>query len=162
MEEIDLLQHIIGQNQIQKIIEMNQKTEAFGLTLSQEDAKLLVERRMESLQNQQRIEFGDGILPKLIFTFCDSPYMDESNYVEVITRLQDIFYEYKNESMDELTDDELLEYMRKAFDNPCEGSLEYLEDTVLEGIARDLRREGKGFFRMLNESEEWDVDTDEF
>ena len=46
---------------------------------------------------------------------------------------------YKNESMDEISDDELLEYMRDCFDGECEGSLEYLEDTVMEAFARDVR-----------------------
>lgn len=146
MEEKDWLELLSGKNQIQKVIEMNQKTERFGLALTEGDAKALVERRQESLREQQRVEFGEGILPKLIFTFCDSPYIYQDNYVETITRLQEIFYLYKNESMDELTDDELLDYMKEAFEGECEGSLEFLEETVLEKIARDIRRDGKYFF----------------
>lgn len=59
-----------GKNQLQKVIDMNQKTEKFGLALTEEEAKLLVERRQENLREQQRVEFGEGILPKLIFTFA--------------------------------------------------------------------------------------------
>ena len=33
----------------------------------------------------------------------------QENYADTLMRLQDIFYLYKNESLDELTDDELLE-----------------------------------------------------
>jgi len=83
------------------------------------------------LREQQRVEFGEGILPRLIFTFCDSPHIYQQNYVETLLRLQDIFYLYKNECMDELTDDELLDFMKKAFDGECEGSLDYLEDHLL-------------------------------
>lgn len=146
MEEKDWLELWSGQNQLQKVIEMNQKTEKFGLVLSEKDAKLLVENRKENLREQQRVEFGEGILPKLIFAFCDSPYIFQENYVDTITRLQEIFYLYKNESMDELTDDELLDFMKEAFDGECEGSLEYLEETALEEFARSIRREGKCFF----------------
>ncbi|MBQ3163942.1 MAG: hypothetical protein IJC02_05330 [Lachnospiraceae bacterium] len=146
MEEKDWLELWSGQNQLQKVIEMNQKTEKFGLVLSEKDAKLLVENRKENLREQQRVEFGEGILPKLIFAFCDSPYIFQENYVDTITRLQEIFYLYKNESMDELTDDELLDFMKEAFDGECEGSLEYLEETALEEFARSIRREGKSFF----------------
>lgn len=146
MEEKDWLELLSGKNQLQKVIEMNQKTERFGFALTEEEAKLLVERRQENLREQQRVEFGEGILPKLIFTFCDSPYIYQENYVETITRLQEIFYLYKNESMDELTDDELLDYMKEAFEGECEGSLEFLEETVLEGFARNIRREGNYFF----------------
>lgn len=101
---------------------------------------------LENLKEQQRIEFGEGILPKLIFTFCDSPYIYQDNYVDTIRRLQEIFYLYKNESMDEFSDDELLDFMKNAFDGECEGSLEYLEETCLEELARSVRKEGKNFF----------------
>lgn len=145
MEEMDWLECLTGQNQLEKVIEMNQKTEKFGLILTEEDAKTLLECRRENLREQQRVEFGEGILPKLIYAFCDSPYIYQENYVETIMALQEIFYLYKNESMDELTDDELIEFMKNAFDGKCEGSLEYLEETVLEEFARSIRKEGKSF-----------------
>lgn len=145
MGEKDWLEIWSGQNQLQKVIEMNEKTQKFGLVLSEEDAKMLVERRNTNLRELQRVEFGEGVLPKLIFTFCDSPYIYQGNYVDTIMRLQEIFYLYKNESMDELTDDDLLEFMKEAFDGECEGDLEYLEDTALEEFARSIRREGKSF-----------------
>ena len=133
---------LAGQNQVQKVMDMNQKTERFGLSLTQEDAKLLVERKMECLKEQQRVEFGETILSKLIDTFCDSPYISQNDYVDTISGLQEIFYLYKNESLDVLTDDELLEFMKEAFDGKCQGSLEYLEETVLEEFARNIRIEG--------------------
>ena len=133
-----------GQNQIEKIIKLNEHTAAFGLVLSTEDAKLLAAKRRDTLKEQQRVEFGEGILPKLIFTFCDSCYIDQNNYVETIGRLQEIFYQYKNETMDELSDDVLLESMREAFDGECEGSLEFLEETAMERLARKLRKRGYG------------------
>ena len=120
----------------------NQKTERFGLSLTQEEAKLLVERKMECFKEQQRVEFRETILSKLIDTFCDSPYISQSDYVDTISGLQEIFYLYKNESLDVLTDDELLEFMKEAFDGKCQGSLEYLEETVLEEFARNIRIEG--------------------
>lgn len=145
-EKMEWLSMVSDAGQIQKIVEMNERTEKFGLVFTEEEAKNLVKMRRESLQEQQRVEFGEGILPKLIDTFCDSPYIDRNNYMDTIIKLQEIFYLYKNESMDELSDDELLEYMKEAFDGVCEGSLEYLEETVLDGFARDIRRQGRGFF----------------
>lgn len=133
-----------GQNQIEKMLKLNEYTATFGLVLSTEDAKLLAAKRRDTLKEQQRVEFGEGILPKLIFTFCDSCYIDQNNYVETIGRLQEIFYQYKNETMDELSDDELLESMREAFDGECEGSLEFLEETAMERLARKLRKRGYG------------------
>lgn len=149
-----------GQNQLQKVMELNQKTEQFGLVLTTEEAQMLVESRKECLQEQQRVEFGDTILSKLIYTFCDSPYISQRNYADTLERLQDIFYLYKNESLDELTDDELLEYMKNAFDGKCQGSLEYLEETVLEHFARDIRREGGNFLGKMYSME--DEEDDEY
>ena len=139
MKEYNLLEIFSGQNQLQKVLDMNQKTQQFGLVLTEQDAKLLVEARGEELRRQQRVEFGESILSKLIFTFCDSEYIFQDNYVETIIRLQEIFYILKNETMDELTDDELLTFMRKQFENVCHGDLEYLEGTCLSNFARAIR-----------------------
>ncbi|RDU24723.1 DUF6323 family protein [Anaerosacchariphilus polymeriproducens] len=139
---------LIGQNektQLQTIIACNQYTKKFGLSLTEQDVLVLMNDRKSSLKEQERIEFGEGILPKLIFAFCDSPYIYQENYVDVIGRLQDIFYYYKNESMDELSDDELLDYMKELFDGKCEGSLDYLEETCLEHISREIRAGRQGF-----------------
>lgn len=138
-------------NQIQKIITCNQYTEAFGVRLSEAQAALLLEARKTSLKNQERIEFGEGILPKIIFAFCDSAYIYQDNYVDVIEALQEIFYLYKNESLEELSDDELIECMKKYFEGPCQGSLEYLEDTCLEAFARNIRRGTSGFIGKYGE-----------
>lgn len=117
----------------------NDYTQKFGLVLNEEEASLLFAERREVLKKQQRVEFGEGILPKLIFAFCDSPYIYQDNYAETLGRLQEIFYFYKNESMDEFTDDELIEAMKDLFDGECQGSLDYLEDTGLERLARNAR-----------------------
>ena len=146
MEEKEWLTLLSGKNQLQKVMDMNAKTERFGLSLTEEDARMLVEKRLESLKEQQRVEFGEGILPKPIFTFCDSPYLDQGNYADTIAQLQEIFYLYKNESMDELSDDELLSLMKEAFDGECQGSLDFLQETVLEKYARKIRSDGRNFF----------------
>ena len=146
MEEKEWLTLLSGKNQLQKVMGMNAKTERFGLSLTEEDARMLVEKRLENLKEQRRVEFGEGILPKLIFTFCDSPYLDQGNYADIIAQLQEIFYLYKNESMDELSDDELLSLMKEAFDGECQGSLDFLQETVLEKYARKIRCDDRNFF----------------
>ena len=59
--------------------------------------------------------------------------------MDTLARLQEIFYLYKNESMDELTDGELLEIMKENFEQICYGDLEYLETTCLERFAAAVR-----------------------
>lgn len=125
--------------QLNTLIECNSYTKKFGVSLSNEDAVYLLECRKNTLKSNERIEFEEGILSKLIFTFCDSPFIYQENYTDTLEALQDIFYLYKNESLDELSDDELLNYMKKLFDGTCQGSLEYLEDTCLENFCRNIR-----------------------
>jgi hypothetical protein len=139
MKEEYLLSLLSEKNQMVCVMDTNQYTQRFGLMLSEQEAELLVKEQTEVLKEQQRIEFGKGVLEKLIFAFCDSNFISQDNYAETIQRLQEIFYLYKNESMDELTDDELIEFMREAFDGKCQGSLDYLEDTCLEEFAREIR-----------------------
>ena len=138
-EKIFLDLVLCNETQLQKIADCNQYTEKFGLQLSNQDVMTLMKDRAEVLREQQRVEFHGGILEKLIFAFCDSAYIYQDNYVETMGRLQEIFYLYKNESLDELSDDELIDYMREQFENECEGSLDHLEDTVLEAFARGIR-----------------------
>ena len=150
---MDWLEVMSQKNQIQKVMQTNQYTERFGLVLSEEEANFLVQERSSSLRQEQRVEFGEGILPKLIFQFCDSPYLSQDNYVESIVRLQEIFYLYKNESLDDLSDDELLDYMKEKFDGVCQGDFEYLEGTVLEEFARNVRAESRKYMGSFREEE---------
>lgn len=133
---LDVLQ---SQNQLAKVIETNQYTERFGLALSQQDAQLILENRKTALHEQRRVEFGEGIVPKIIFEFCDSDFIDQSNYVDTIIRLQEIFYLYKNEMNDEITDDELIQLMKEQYEMQCHGDLDYLEGTCLSDFARIIR-----------------------
>ena len=134
--EKDWMQLLQRQNQLAKVLETNQRAERYGLTLSEEEAGLILEERGRALKEQKRVEFGEGILPKIIDEFCDSAYLDQEHYVETLIRLQDIFYLYKNEMMDEITDDELLHFMKEQYEEICFGDLDYLESTCLSNFAR--------------------------
>lgn len=148
MDEDKLFQYLMNQQennqltiqkQMKDLIACNDYTKEFGIQLSEKEALELIKERRENLIRQERVEFGEGIITKLIFTFCDSPYIYQDNYVDTIQRLQEIFYLYKNESLDELTDDELTAYMKEQFEGKCQGDLDYLEDTALEAFARKIR-----------------------
>ena len=144
----------LSQYRKQEVLRSNEYTCGFGLSLSEQDIEELLIIRRESLEEHQRVEFGKGVLEKLIYAFCDSAYVYQENYADTLSRLQDIFYLYKNESMDELTDDELIDYMRKSFDETCQGSLEYLEETCLEEFARKIRRSTHKFIGRYGEEHE--------
>ena len=145
-ELLEIMLAVKKKREMETIISSNQLTQQYGVTLSEKDALMLMESRRESLKESQRIEFGDGILPKLIYHFCDSPYIYQENYVDTLAALQEIFYQYINECLDEVTDDELLGCMKQFFDGPCQGSVEYLEETCLDEVARNIRSgEIRGF-----------------
>lgn len=154
------------QNQLEKVMRTNQKTERFHLSLTEQDAKVILEERKNSLSEQKRIEFGEGIATKIIYEFCDSDYIDQSNYVETIVRLQEIFYQYKNEMQDEITDDELLHLMKEQFDQICFGDLEYLEGTCLYHFSQAIRAgyheyqssDGYGEYAKFDEVKRWDYE----
>lgn len=159
MEGIHWLERISSETQIQQILETNQYTQKYGLVLSNEETKLLVQERSNTLKQERRVEFGEGILPKLIYAFCDSDFINQRNYCYTLIRLQETFYLYKNEMMDEITDDELIEFMREQFDNVCYGDFDYLEGTCLDIFAQAIRAGYRGYTRTgaKNEFEKFDI-----
>lgn len=154
------------QNQLEKVMEANQTTERFGLALTRQEARLILEERRNALAEQKRIEFGQGIVAKIIYEFCDSDFIDQSNYVNTIIRLQSIFYLYKNEMQDEITDDELLHLMKEQFEQICFGDLDYLEGTCLAHFSQAIRAgydgykgsDGYGQYSKFEEVKRWDYE----
>lgn len=126
------------QEEISKIIECNEYTTQYGLTITEEQVKNIVERRFETLKETGRLEFGEWIINKIIIEFCASPYISQENYGETLYELIDIFYYYKNETKDLITDDELLKFMRKYFNGIAQGSLDYLAGTILDRMADNI------------------------
>ncbi|WP_310604431.1 DUF6323 family protein [Anaerosporobacter sp.] len=125
--------------ELERVLSCNQKTEQFGLTLTPEDANALMETKQTSLKENRRVELGNSVLPEIIFAFCDSAYINQDNYVNTISELQEIFFLFKNEALDELTDDELLTFMKEQFETVCFGDLDYLRSTCLERFSRGIR-----------------------
>lgn len=117
----------------------NSLSAQYGLSLSDDAIEELLEAREESLKRAGRVEFGGGILPKLIYAFCDSPYVEQEHYEELLVELQDAFYYFKNESLDLYTDDELIDFMSAVFNGRAQGSVEYLLSTSVEALCRFAR-----------------------
>lgn len=122
-----------------RILDCNARTERFGLSLTEEEARSLIASRRQSLAESRRVEFGPSILPELIFTFCDSQYITQEDYGETMEKLQEAFFMFKNETMDDVTDGELLDFMKYEFDGICCGDVDYLRGTCLERFSRAVR-----------------------
>jgi hypothetical protein len=115
-----------------------------GLALSAEDIQALVAGRLDALKIAERVEFGGGVAKELVLAFASSPYVSQSTFVETILELQELFYEVKNESLEQISDDDLIAKMRSLFDDVASGDLGYLEQALLEGLARHVREEPLG------------------
>lgn len=148
---------------VAEIVRRNETSARYGLTLSPAQAQELVEVRRAALQSAGRIELGGGIIGKLILHFCTSPYLDAQNYLETLEELLETFYYFKNESLDRISDDELIEWMQRRFDGICRGSLELLQNRELERLARELReglyREDR--FGEPEESNDWGYEEED-
>ncbi|AST58428.1 hypothetical protein BFT35_01680 [Thermoanaerobacterium thermosaccharolyticum] len=158
LEIMNVFSSMMQKHAVDEIVKCNDFTSRFGLTLSRQDAIELVKTRALSLKSYGRIEFGGGVIEKIIKEFCDSPYISMHNYVETLHRLIDIFYFYKNETLDLISDDELIKFMKDSFDGKCQGSLELLSGRELYKMARNLRYGYAPDYSEDNECEEEDED----
>ncbi len=159
MNKQNWLELLSNQTWMKQVQETNEYTLKYGLTLSEQDTALLLEEKKRVLREERRVEFGPGILPQIIYAFCDSSFLSQDNYVETLSRLQEIFYLYKNEMLDEITDDELLNFMREQFETVCYGDLSYLEGTCLDIFAQAIRAGYRGYQKTQakGQSEAFDI-----
>ena len=131
----------------------NELNGLYGLSLTEADITELVELRGQALHSTGRVEFGGGILPKLIRAFCKSSYIDPYNYAATLGELQDAFYYFKNESEDRFSDDELIEFMERVFNGLAHGSTDVLTTISLEQLCRWARNDFDDKF--VDEEEFW-------
>ena len=158
------MEQMNGRMWLGQVRETNQYTEKYGLTLSPEDTEILLAEKKQILKKERRVEFGESLLPRIIYTFCDSSYISQDEYVDTLVRLQEIFYLYKNEMQDEITDEELLNFMKEQFETVCFGDLQYLEGTCLDLFAQAIRAgyggysetQGRGEFSRFDIVQRWD------
>lgn len=84
MDELMLFSALSAQRTEAALLRGNAVTERFGLTLTPEQCGRLLERRAEALRETERIEPGEGILPKLAVALCDSPCVGPENWEEAL------------------------------------------------------------------------------
>lgn len=143
------------QAEIANIKKCNEYTSKYGLVLSDNQISNILERRKEVLKETGRVELREGIIDKLIKEFCDSPYINQENYAETLYELIELFYEYKNETMDLITDDELISFMKKSFDGIAQGDLDYLSGTVMYKMRENLLKGKPLDYLEEGEEDEW-------
>lgn len=151
---------IVQKQAVNEIVRCNDFTAEYGLVLTLEQAAELAEARFASLSANGRIEFGGGVIHKIIKEFCDSPYITIYNYAETLHELLKLFYFYKNETLDLLSDDDLIKFMKDSYNNTCCGSIELLAERELDKMANNIRY-GNAPFYTEDKNEDHEEDENE-
>lgn len=116
---------------VDKILACNEEIGKYGLVLTKQQALALVKTCTNALRENKRIELNGGIVDKLILAFCNSPYIEKDTYEDTLHELINLFYELKNNTWDAVSDVDIIRFMKNAFDNRCNGSLELLSGEAL-------------------------------
>ncbi|MCP1110445.1 DUF6323 family protein [Ohessyouella blattaphilus] len=166
IKDLNGLSLVTKKKEVKGLMARNEASATFQLSLSEEEATQLVESKNQTLRKYKRLELGESILGKLVDAFQDSQYLSQGNYLETLIDLQDLFYQYKNECMDLVSDDELIEFMREQFEEICYGDLDYLGGTCLERFKeavkagwRNNEERRKERYDELTTEKRWDKDV---
>lgn len=128
-----------GSDGVKSLLLLNDTTSEYGITLTASEASAIVENRDKALVNTGRIEFGTSVTEKIIKVFCSSPYVNRANFADTVSELTEIFFYYKSEMLEKLSDDELIKLMKDEFDGRCEGSTELLASKALYNYVQKLK-----------------------
>lgn len=100
---------------------INDKLSPGGLGITREEARRIAESRAELLAATERIEFGVPAIVGLAEEMADSPYLEQNTLADVLTVLQEAFYELRSDIEIDVPDSEIFEALRHCFD-ACGGS----------------------------------------
>ena len=138
-EDLTHFENMFKSQALNELRECNERTRAYGLSLSETQITELIDARFNALRDTGRVEFGQGILKKLVEVFCDSPYITQDIYQATLFELQDSFYYYKNESHERLSDDALIAMMKRYFNEFCRDDPDYFSGVSFEELVRFSR-----------------------
>ena len=161
MASMDELLVINEQYQLSKVMDMNDRimgAKGRHLVLSREDAQIIIQEKRKILAELKLVELGESILPRMHYEFFDSGYIPQSEYRDALIRLQELFFTYREELRNYVTDDELLNFMREQFEEGCKGDFDRLEGR-LHDFAQAIRNgyrgyhstEGKGIWKDIED-----------
>lgn len=122
-----------------QLLDLNNFSRQYGLSLTEKDAEAIMKARNLSLQRLGRVELSTRPVAMLITAFSSSPHVNQAEYADLICEMIEVFYYLKNESLDEIPDDELIAVMKECFDGPCQGSLDLMAGRDLELLASEVR-----------------------
>lgn len=128
---------------IENVLACNHQIGQYGLMLTTEQAKQIVQTHQRALQDSHRIELNQTILDQMIVTFASSPYLSQDDFVDSIEALIALFYELKNQTWDMVSDADIIAFLKDAFDHHCSGSLTLLLDEIDQYIEHIHQKSSK-------------------
>lgn len=138
-----------------ELMELNEYTAQYGLTLTAEEAHELSETRERGLSENERLEIGSGITPKIVKTFAASRYMSKDIYAYILNEMTYYFYFIKTETDDKVSDDVLLAEMFERFELFCRGNMDTFEGREVERIIRKFNS-GEHYYEWYKDRDELD------
>lgn len=116
------------------LLSLNDFSQNYGLSLSPCAVQMILQENRRILEETGCIEFEFGTIGKFIECFSDSPYIEQTEYPDLLCDLLRLFYHIKNESGETFSDERIIEQMRCNFDDPCHGSIDLLADMLWGGL----------------------------
>lgn len=122
-----------------ELLKINEESIPYGLALSKTEALELVQTHRQALDACGRIEIGGDTVRKIVQTFSRSHYLWQKDYANTLNEAVEAFYELKNESEDNITDDELIRLLFNGFERYRGSLAPFLQSRELNRLLRTLR-----------------------
>jgi hypothetical protein len=139
-----------------ELAEVNERIGEFGLVLTHEEIRGIIEVQHKSLADNDRIEIGAGAALKITEKFAQSRFIARDDFAREVSDILDLFYYLKSEIRDTVSDDELIETMYVFYTDKCAGSFELLSGRETEYIIRYFNEE-RGDILILDDDDDYNA-----
>ena len=95
---------------------INKQLSKVGVAITQEDALMLNEHRVESLAETERVEFGAPALTIIVEAIATSPFLTQDSIADTLAELQSTFYALRDELPIDVPDAEIIEALHGCFE----------------------------------------------
>ena len=98
------------------VSQVNERLAVGGLSITREDALMLAQRRLETLAEIERVEFGVPAIVAVAEAVADSPCIAQGNVVDSLAKLQDAFYAARDGLSVSVSDAQVAQALRCCLD----------------------------------------------
>ncbi|RDY24325.1 hypothetical protein CHF27_004375 [Romboutsia maritimum] len=102
---------------MKEILKINHSSRKYGLTLSEENVKEIIDYRNNVLKNQGKVEMDIKPIKQLIKNIYTSPFTNKEYYLDTINHIQEVFYYLKYESQSKISDIEIIEKINDFYNS---------------------------------------------